>query len=325
MTPEDLRSIDRAMADALAAPTARHHHLRLAGAAARVSTGDDRSARLIENRFGHLLGDVDERGGPVLAIRVGPGPTPSGPAPGVHRLVDGGVAVVEAGRQAQVFRPGVGVDLLVTDAGWDDIELTSYPMATALASWAVASGLWPVHAAAVAFDGRGVLLVGDSGAGKSTSALACALAGAELLGDDLCIVDPTRRVVHSWYGTVKVHSDSAAILGISPSARLGINPMGKSVIAVRDLPAVEMVSSAPLHAIVVLRSPDPTADRRVPNAAQAVTALRPTALPVPGGLGPWLRDAATIVGTVPTVELPLLPSLDDMVAAIDDVSRGDGV
>jgi hypothetical protein len=43
-----------------------------------------------------------------------------------------------------------------------------------------------VHAGLVARDGHGVLIGGAGGAGKSTAALACAIAGFDFLGDD-CI------------------------------------------------------------------------------------------------------------------------------------------
>jgi len=42
----------------------------------------------------------------------------------------------------------------------------------------------PVHAACVALNGRGVLLLGDSGAGKSSLAYACARAGWTFIADD---------------------------------------------------------------------------------------------------------------------------------------------
>jgi hypothetical protein len=54
--------------------------------------------------------------------------------------------------------------------------------------------LWPeaqlVHAAAVATDDGVALLSGPSGSGKSSTAVACALAGMGYLGDDHCAVTP---------------------------------------------------------------------------------------------------------------------------------------
>ena len=42
----------------------------------------------------------------------------------------------------------------------------------------------PIHAACVAIDGRGVLLCGDSGAGKTSLSYACARAGWQFISDD---------------------------------------------------------------------------------------------------------------------------------------------
>lgn len=54
---------------------------------------------------------------------------------------------------------------------------------------AAASQIWtrlatPIHAACVAIGGRGVLLCGDSGAGKSSLSYACARAGWQFISDD---------------------------------------------------------------------------------------------------------------------------------------------
>jgi hypothetical protein len=55
----------------------------------------------------------------------------------------------------------------------------------------------PVHAACVALDGRGVLLCGDSGMGKSTLSYACARAGWTYVSDDggLLLNGGTARLV----------------------------------------------------------------------------------------------------------------------------------
>jgi hypothetical protein len=58
------------------------------------------------------------------------------------------------------------------------------PLQLPLAVWASDRGLQAVHAAMVARNGRGVLIPGNSGSGKSTAALACVAAGYCYLGDD---------------------------------------------------------------------------------------------------------------------------------------------
>jgi hypothetical protein len=49
--------------------------------------------------------------------------------------------------------------------------------------------LVPLHGACVGKRGRGILLLGDSGAGKSTVALQCALAGFDFLSEDAVFVN----------------------------------------------------------------------------------------------------------------------------------------
>lgn len=52
-----------------------------------------------------------------------------------------------------------------------------------------------VHASAVALDGRGVLILGASGTGKSTLALELLALGARLIADDQTILDARAEVL----------------------------------------------------------------------------------------------------------------------------------
>lgn len=58
--------------------------------------------------------------------------------------------------------------------------------------------LYFVHAAALSEGGRVILIVGDSGAGKSTTAYALAAAGLGYLSDELAPIDPATGLVHPY-------------------------------------------------------------------------------------------------------------------------------
>ncbi len=56
------------------------------------------------------------------------------------------------------------------------------------ASLAILSGAWPLHASAVLLDNdHGLAFVGGQGAGKTTLAAACCMAGAQLVTDDVLV------------------------------------------------------------------------------------------------------------------------------------------
>lgn len=78
----------------------------------------------------------------------------------------------------------------------------------AIINWSMAErGLHFLHTAAVASDGAAALIVGQSGSGKSSTALTCLLDGMDYLGDDHCLVDPSGTpAVHAVYAAAKLHT-----------------------------------------------------------------------------------------------------------------------
>jgi hypothetical protein len=83
-------------------------------------------------------------------------------------------------------QPAIGLTRIRAIARSDAIQVAVHVMFTLpLIETLKRRGLFGVHAAGVAVDGRAVLFPGASGAGKSTLALVCARAGMALLGDDL--------------------------------------------------------------------------------------------------------------------------------------------
>lgn len=109
-------------------------------------------------------------------------------------------AVLDDGERVVMHAPTVGMLFAYdrpTRQGWfwcrDPSTFSIYERASPLQTlfhWALAEFGWQiVHAAAVGGEGGGVLLVGNTGAGKSTTALSClAGEGLRLLSDDKCLV-----------------------------------------------------------------------------------------------------------------------------------------
>ena len=96
----------------------------------------------------------------------------------------------------------------------------------------------PVHAAAVALNGRAVLLAAPSGTGKSTLAYHCHLDGLDLLGDDHVRVqlEPSVRV-WGWPARVRLLSGAATSAGSASNAAV------KEVVAVdADISAARLVA-----------------------------------------------------------------------------------
>lgn len=67
-----------------------------------------------------------------------------------------------------------------------------------------------VHAAVVTWQGRAIVIPGRSRAGKSTLALACVLAGAAFLSDELLAFDPARGTAGAFPRAIKIRDECVA-------------------------------------------------------------------------------------------------------------------
>lgn len=107
------------------------------------------------------------------------------PAPS-YRVVENTLLVTADADNVCVAQFPTGKTRMVVSGG--AVAHPSYFIQTFLEA-ASASQIWtrhatPIHAACVAFDGHGILLCGDSGAGKSSLSYACARAGWQFISDD---------------------------------------------------------------------------------------------------------------------------------------------
>lgn len=182
------------------------------------------------------------------------------------------------------------------------------PFRTILTWWAADRGFVLVHASAVAWADGAVVLAGGTGAGKSTTALACLAAGLDLLGDDACLVglDPVPRV-WSVYKRAKLEPDAARWLPALDALAVERRPDQTHI----D-PGVHHRHDASLRAVLLPRVTSERVSRTVPvSRAEAMRVLTATTLREGGAMA---RDAlATLTALardVPCLRLELGRDLD---------------
>jgi hypothetical protein len=83
-------------------------------------------------------------------------------------------------------------------------------------------GYLPLHASAVAIDGQGVLFLGESGAGKSTTAAAFSVRGHDVLADDLAAVrvEKSGITLETAGCGLRLLEDSRKVIGTSAKSAL---------------------------------------------------------------------------------------------------------
>lgn len=244
---------------------------------------------------------------------------------GAYRMPDGGLAVVQNDPSSfEGYRPAVGIELRATPAAFAAGDLRAHPASHALAAWLAGPSIQVLHAGAVAYDGCAALIVGPGGVGKSTTVLACAAAGADYLGDDLCLVesggnDPRAEpTVHCLFATAKLNSDSARAIGAESWPCLGVTPKNKVVVAVQY--PLRIVPSARIVALIVLAPPVAGRPCAVPlRTVEALTAFAPTGAPLACGAGTpaaWFTTVAALARRVPAFRLPVSWELDALEAVV---------
>jgi hypothetical protein len=227
---------------------------------------------------------------------------------------------------------------LIVQDGAANASYVWYSDLAALPAWAQASpfrialswlanshGMQIVHGAAVAIAGRAALLFGEGGAGKSTTALACALSGMAYLGDDYCVAEPSSRRVHLLYKTAKLFSPSLRILPhvrpwLMNAERLG---QEKGVIFLNSS-QIAFSPSAEIAAILLPRvTGHATATLRKASSRDALHAVLPST--VRGMMGGTTATASLLMklaNSAPVYHLDLGTEIESVVDAVSSALEG---
>ncbi len=201
------------------------------------------------------------------------------------------------------------------------------PLRTPLSWWLETNDRFMVHGAVVGDEDGAVVLAGRGGSGKSTTALACHLAGLGYLGDDYCAVSMSDGpTAHSLYGSAKLVVEDQHRHGALASVIL--NPEAgadeKVVALVSRAPGARMVPSAPIAAVMAVRVGTDSRTRVSPaSQAEALKALAPSSILQLRGIGATTMTAlADLVRSVPVGILELGRDRDEIVETVAALAQG---
>jgi hypothetical protein len=251
-----------------------------------------------------------------------------------HRSGDAHVWVVPTPRHLERFTPGPAphAELVVDATSIADGTVRARPAVHAIAAWAASRGVMPVHAGAVARDGRALLLIGRGGRGKTTTTLTLAARGWQLIADDLCFLEttPAGPVIHGLYATAVLTPAVVERLGADTWEGLGRTHAGK--VASRLPATLPVAASAALTGVVTVThgEGDPYRLTRLPRPAAHIAwqeAFAP-ALQTHGPTPAWLAAYAHATRTLPVSRLTLgwdVARLDEVLTGMLDGGDGGGV
>lgn len=147
--------------------------------------------------------------------------------------------------------------LWIRDAAAIPRYVRSMPMLPILHWLASRHGMQLVHAGAVGDASGAALLAGAGGAGKSCTAIACALAGMSYVSDDYCAIEggPSPRA-RSVFSTGRLHASDVARLAL-PDAWIRCSdsrPGDKTILFLNDSASARVVSELPITVVLLPRS-----------------------------------------------------------------------
>ena len=184
-------------------------------------TEDEDAARRIDEQWRHFLGDGPLGDAITVTLRI----TETAPAPP-------DLPAVSAGPDVTYFREGEQLSVLFPGWGRFDVQLDSDRISGVMARAAIATygvfedmilialapllrrrGYYAIHAFAAAVDGRTLLILGDTGAGKTTTGISLLTRGAKLLANDTPLLRPDAEdglQLYAYPGLLSAYPDSLA-------------------------------------------------------------------------------------------------------------------
>lgn len=242
----------------------------------------------------------------------------------------GTISVINHGAQHVHFNPEGGILSVVDCAAHvafcyadEPAALPDYEVCTpirAILNWICAStGLSFAHAAAVGTTDGGVLLIGRSGAGKSTTALTCYTRGLSLIGDDYVAIEHGESILaHALFRGCKLTQHGLARLPRMAPLVIETQRTGDKIVAIADASAGPLGASIPIRAIlrpVVAHAAHSTLEPASPMDMVREFATS-TILQMPGTGKQMLSALSALCLALPAYRLILSDDPDEVAAAV---------
>lgn len=183
----------------------------------------------------------------------------------------------------QIFdtQRNVGVHWARSEGGYPSWESGS-PLRSFLHWFYSVHGMRLVHAGTLGKNGKGILLAGGGGSGKSGTVLGGLLSGLETVGDDYVLVDSTGRLPMAYpvFRTLKQDANGLRRLGVYETIAAGrrLNWQSKYEFLCADL-GVDMATSFEIRALFVPQLTRTGRSELAPvSQARAMLALAPSGL-----------------------------------------------
>lgn len=216
-----------------------------------------------------------------------------------------------------------GIQLMLGPNGYPDWDAGS-PLRNFIQWQLISASAGLVHAGALGLAGRGVLLAGAGGSGKSGSVLAGVLHGLQSVGDDYVLVeiDQDKVVAKPVFKTLKQDQSGLARLGLAHAPFIPAQPnwQGKYQFSLSDLDQSAPVSEIQVQAMILPKIADrKSCAFRKSTAKEAFLTLAPSGVAqIHGDRDATFALAAKLARLLPCTTLELC----DDPAAISDAIRG---
>jgi hypothetical protein len=186
-----------------------------------------------------------------------------------------------------------------------------------------------LHAGAVGYADRGVLLVGKGGSGKSTTSLACLDSDLKYVSDDYCLLtNSAAPYVSSLYNSAKVKlSESGRFFYLkNASVSPNTNDSEKTLFFIFNQEFQKTIAGFPVCAILIPRITGlPKTELQAATSAQALLALAPsTVFHFPGTENHAIKSMGQLVKKVPCYFLNLGTDFSEIADCICQVLRKTG-